>query len=90
MQTVRNNASAINFDRKFQERGSQILDTVFAERPDLRLQVSLKSPRVCKQREVVFNVNYESKSEFSEILATLCQWMKQEHSQSDLEGLMLF
>ena len=85
-----NTDSTHSFDKKFQERGNQLLDTVFSQNPQLRSRVSIKSPRQCKQREVVFSVQCDSDSELSEIINTLCHWMKQEDSEDHLEGLMLY
>jgi hypothetical protein len=79
-----------DFEEEFQGKGDKLLDTIFVALPDLRPLVSLKSPVECKTREVVFSVSYEETKDFSTILNTLCNWLKQENSQAELEGLMLF
>ena len=85
-----NNENIQSFDRKYLDRGAQLLDTVFCGLPGLRPLVTVKSPRECKQREVVFNVSYENPAELSQVIATLCQWIKEQDSQNELEDLMLF
>jgi hypothetical protein len=87
---MHNIQNAQNFDKKYMERGDELLDSVFSDDPQLRSRIRVKSPRECKHREVVFSVDYDSSTELSQIIHKLCHWMKDEHSQSDLEGLMLF
>jgi hypothetical protein len=79
-----------DFDKEFHGKGDKLLDTIFGELPGLRPLVSLKSPVECHTREVVFSVSYETTEDFSAILNILCNWLKQEDSQTELESLMLF
>lgn len=87
---MNNTGNAHSFDERIRERGDVLLNTVFSSAPELRSRIRVKSPRECKHREVVFSVEYESSSELSQILHTLCHWMKTEDSQDELESLMLF
>ena len=85
-----NQAQAIDFDHRFRQKGNVLLDSIFSTEPDLRPLVSLKTPRECRLREVVFQVEYKSPDEFSNILLKIGDWLKEDSSPAELESLMLF
>lgn len=81
---------ARDFDQRFLERASEVLDGIFENEPDLRDLVTLKSPRECRLKEVVFQIEYETQNQFSSIVKRIGTWLQANNNQSDLENLMLF
>lgn len=79
-----------DFDKKFQEKGSKLLDTILDDHPDLRPNVTFVNPRYCHQREVVFGVEYDSPADLATVLTKICAWMRNNPEENELDGLMLY
>ena len=79
-----------DFDREFEEKSEMMLDTIFESVPDLRPLVTLRNPRECNPREVIFKVSYQDTDEFSAALYAVCDWLKDQTNHQHLEGLMLY
>ena len=79
-----------DFDQRFFKKAEFVLDQIFHDDPDLRDQVTVKSPRECHLREVVFQIEYETNGQFSTIVKKIGTWLQGENNQSDIENLMLF
>ena len=79
-----------DFDRTFEEAGVAMLDSIFSKEQHLRELVSVRSPRECRDREVLLKVSYADSSELSSIISIISKWVSCEDRQQDLEGLMLF
>ena len=80
----------MDFDRSFEDAGGAMLDSIFSSSQHLRELVSVRSPRECRDREVLLKVTYEDSKELTSIIAIISKWVSCEDRQKDLEGLMLF
>ncbi len=84
-------AAWADFDRKHINKGNQILDKAFEEDPFLRPLVACKSPKECHQREVLFQVSYETPKQVACVIAGLSSWLsRQDKNDNEIEDLIIY
>lgn len=80
-----------DYDRKHINKGNQILDKALGDEPFLRPLVECKSQKECHQREVLFQVTYETPKQIACVIAGLSAWLSaQDKNENEIEDLIIY